>query len=51
MITAQWLARSLAPIQAPEAIVGYPSRTYLWVLSRRPKLSEQDYERLIQPPG
>lgn len=29
------------------AIIGYPNRAYLWVLSRRPEVSSKEYEKLI----
>ncbi|CAE7661581.1 TIL [Symbiodinium sp. CCMP2456] len=31
-----------------KAIVGYPNRAYLWILSRKPTVSDADYEKLIQ---
>ncbi|CAE7633924.1 TIL [Symbiodinium pilosum] len=30
------------------AIVGYPSRTYLWILSRKPAVSDAEYQKLIE---
>eukprot|EP00434_Breviolum_minutum_P009455 symbB.v1.2.008327.t1/scaffold520.1/size192860/10 len=29
------------------AIIGYPNRSYLWVLSRTPEISAKEYEKLI----
>ncbi|CAE7510534.1 TIL [Symbiodinium natans] len=31
-----------------QAIVGYPNRAYLWILSRKPTVSDADYQKLIQ---
>jgi len=45
-ITGDYWIIGLAPDYS-WAIVGHPSRKYLWILAREPKISDELYERII----
>ena len=56
---AEWRMQFLWPFKSPfliidladdyrYTVIGYPSRKYVWIMSRNPKIPDEDYNDIIQ---